>query len=894
VRFQSLEGIVYENLLRYLPIVKLHQQTRVRRITMTENKIFRLGLAALMLLAASLACSLTIITVDCSVADLIDAINQANAITAPSTLELDPGCTYPLTAVDNTTTSANGGSTFDYGDNGLPQITTPITINGNNATITRSSGAPEFRIFFIKDTGSLTINDLTLSNGLANRPGDTFPSSGGAIYNDGAYLEINHSNLLSNEATFHGGAIFTISNATTYVNDSTVHENTALLGGGIFIYHGGLLSIDNGEVTNNIAINGGGGISAPYGAELIVNDSLIASNHAGGHGGGIFKDRGSVRLPTTITGTTFQNNTANWSGGGVFILRTPLTISDSQFSNNHADEYGGGLGYQNNSTETVLISNTTFDANSAAWDGGAIHFSGESMSINNSTIQNNMAANGAGIHNGTADDPFTKYIIRTDTTLIITGSILQENIASGDGGGAFNEGVMTCGESTFVNNESYTLGGGIHNTGEIEILGCTFDKNRSGSDGGGINNHNIAEIRDSTFTNNASVRGGGVATSMGDTQIYDSTLSDNEASSEGGGIFNDGSMKVFQSTLSANEASTLGGGIYNIEEINVQKCTFEDNTASRGGGLAAAGGDTALINNTFSTNTATDSGGGLFNMGPSNEDTTPGGEMQASHITVAYNSAPTGGGIATSGGSLSIKNSIVALSPSGSDCHASAAGFSALGENIDTDGSCIGFTLKADPLLAPLANNGGPTQTHALKAGSPAIDAAPVCATVGGAAVSDDQRGVGRPQGAACDLGAYEEDQLTFLPYSCIRVRGITMLDGGGMRIQIETSNLPDGTYDATVNTDPFSCNTYTEYPDRLFCDGPRGDANTMATLTVFGQDGEEICIETIDIPPEDKEKPKRPQPEYQGCLWTGNLTTAPKCVVPCPNDAFSGAGCIP
>ena len=494
---------------------------------MFENNPFRLKFEVLVLLAISLAFSLASCTVDCNVPALVAAINNANANAAPSTLDLDPGCTYLLTAVDNTATSSFGGSTFEYGDNGLPQITTPITINGNDSTIIRAGGAPNFRIFFITDTGSLTINDLTLQNGIADETGTAFPSSGGSIYNAGSYLEVNSSTLQDNQAGHHGGAIFAISGATTYINGSTISDNTAPRGGGIFIYHGGLLSVDNSEISDNSASAGGGGISLEHGAELIVNASLFASNHSGRRGGGIFKDGGVDRLPTTITGTTFRDNTADWSGGGVFIWRTPLTISDSQFSNNQADEYGGGLGYQNNSTETVLISNTTFDGNSATWDGGAIHFSGELMSINSSTIQNNIAENGAGIHNGPADD--SKYIIRADTTLTITGSTVQQNIAGGDGGGAFNAGVMTCGESNFVANESTILGGGIHNTGEVEVRGCTFEKNKAGEDGGGIYSNNIAEIRSSTFTKNISIHAGG-------------------------GIYNNGLMTVAQSILSGNEA----------------------------------------------------------------------------------------------------------------------------------------------------------------------------------------------------------------------------------------------------------------------------------------------------------------------------------------------------
>jgi predicted outer membrane repeat protein len=935
---------------------------------MLEKNFFRLTMAAMMLLVISLACDLTTTSVDCSVPDLINAINNANSNPAHSTLDLASGCTYTLTAVDNTATSSFGGSTFDYGDNGLPQISTEITINGNNATIIRAGSAPKFRIFFITDTGSLTINDLTLENGFADRPGSAFPSSGGAIYNDGSYLEANNCIMQNNEASFHGGAIFNISNADTFVNGSTIRDNTAPHGGGIFVYHGGLLSVDDCEISDNSASTSGGGISLEYGAELIVNNSTIASNQAGRHGGGIFKDSGSESLPTTITGTTFQDNTADWSGGGVFIFRTPLTISDSDFINNQAEEYGGGLGYQDNSTETVLISNTTFDGNSAGWDGGAIHFSGELMNVSGCTIENNLAENGAGVHNGIATD--SRYLIRTDTALTVTSSTIQENTAGGYGGGAFNEGVMTCGESNFVGNQSATTGGGIHNISELEVNGCTFDKNETGLDGGGIDNTEVAVVRGSTFTNNTSTRGGGfsnisgeaeisdstfgdntasdrggaifnfgtvpgsspleilnceikdntaeygggIASSVGDTQISESSIIGNKATRDGGGVHNDGVLKVAASTFAGNEASTLGGGIHNVEEVEVRDCTFKSNLAGadggglntystaavsgstfnsntgfRGGGLASIGGDTMLINSTFSANEAVDSGGGIFNMGAMIGDTSTGGTLDANHITVAYNSAPVGGGIATSGGKMQIKNSIVADNPAGADCAVSNVDFSSIAENIHSDGTCTGFTLKDDPLLDILANYGGSTDTHALKTGSPAIDAAPDCTSIGGAAVSIDQRGHARPGGPVCDLGAYEDDSGSPLPQQkpCAFTASVNLFCRLG----------PDDTLYEVVDslTAGQSALVTGKSWDGVFAYvvGPTNNIICAVPMTAsFGKlsgDCEDIPVVVAPDVDESYDEVE----EQTGCT-VRNLNGGIVCVVPCPPRADPGDPCTP
>jgi hypothetical protein len=108
---------------------------------------------------------------------------------------------------------------------------------------------------------------------------------------------------------------------------------------------------------------------------------------------------------------------------------------------------------------------------------------------------------------------------------------------------------------------------------------------------------------------------------------------------------------------------------------------------------------------------------------------------------------------------VTIKNAIVANSTSGGDCFKYSGTFTALGKNFDTDGTCPGFTqvTSAQLNLGPLADNGGPTQTHALLPGSVAIDAVTDCTLVDGTTpVTEDQRGVPRPQGAACDVGAFE------------------------------------------------------------------------------------------------------------------------------------------
>jgi len=854
---------------------------------MSRNHVFRLLLTIILLLLISLSCDIFSSTVACNVPDLIDALNDANSDAGASTLELSAGCTYTLTAMDNSATFTSMGSEYYYGDNGLPMIATPITINGNGATIVRDSGAPDFRIFYITETGSLTINDLTLQNGFADDPGSAFPSSGGAIYVDKGILETNNATLRDNQASFHGGAIFVWGATTTTINGTVIDNNTAPHGGGIFVYSGsGLLSVNDSEVTNNSASTDGGGISLEYGAELEVHNSLIANNHSGRRGGGIFKDAGSERLPTILSGTEFRENTADWSGGAVFIWRTPLTISGCQFIENQANEYGGALGYQNNSAEIVQISGTTFDGNTAVWNGGAIHFSGELMTLNKCNLQKNSAVNGGAIHNGPAAD--SRYIIRADTTMSITGSTFEENNADEEGGGIFNEGELGCGESFFTGNTAKINGGGIANSGELEVIGCSLEENKAVSNGGGIHNILSSEIRASDLTQNSAAEGGAIYND-GKMIVAQCSLAGNEAATLGGGIHNTGAVTVNDSTFEKNNAEADGGGLNTYDQAIVSGCTFVSNNALRGGGLASIGGKTILTNDTFSDNTAKDSGGAIFNMGALIGDTSSGGELQANHITVTLNNAPNGGGVAVSGGFAKIKNSIVALNPSGLDCQASSAEFSGAGENLDSDDSCPDFTLKEDPLLDILANYGGPTLTHALKPGSPAIDAAADCLSLVGVPVTTDQRGLPRPGGAACDLGAYEDQTGKLVkaaePCTFTALVSLNCRLGPDNTLYPVIDSFKAGQSALVVGQSWDKVFAYVEGPiNQVVCAVP-----ATAKYGTLSGDCEDIPVKEAPDVDESYEK----EEEEQGCM-VRQQTGALECVVPCPPKAVPGTPCTP
>ena len=211
--------------------------------------------------------------------------------------------------------------------------------------------------------------------------------------------------------------------------------------------------------------------------------------------------------------------------------------------------------------------------------------------------------------------------------------------------------------------------------------------------------------------------------------------------------------------VSGQEGRESGGGIYNAGTLRLTNSTVSGNSAFNGGGISNFDtGTLTLTNSTVSGNSATDAAGGIYNRGTIN----------VSNSTISGNSATVAYSGIYNEGTATLKNTIVANSPSpGGNCGGGgtipATNITDGGYNLDSDGSCgFGTTNHSlsgtmdnplNPQLGPLANNGGPTKTHALLAGSPAINKG-----VAVAGITTDQRGVARPQGAAPDIGAFEVD----------------------------------------------------------------------------------------------------------------------------------------
>jgi hypothetical protein len=369
------------------------------------------------------------------VACLITALNGANTNGGTNTITLAAG-TYTLRDVDNTTD----------GPNGLPSITSTLTITGAGADTTtierQASGSPtppQFRLLHVAATGSLTLNGLTL------RGGGGLGLFGGGIYNVGI-LTLTNSTLTANTA-YSGGGIYNVGTAT--LTTCILTANTASrVGGGIENY-GGTVTLTTCTLTANTAGGGGGGISSSYASggsgTVTLSNSTLTANTAGTVGGGLFNSNydGTV----TLTNSTLAYNTAGPGGGGGIFNSGTATLTTCTLTANTANGPGGGGGGINNSGFLILTNCTLTDNTTNFLGGGINNFLGIAT-LSNSTLAYNTAKGGGGIDN---------Y-----GTVTLTNSTLAYNTA-GRGGAIENIGIATLSNSTLVyNTANGSTGGGIH------------------------------------------------------------------------------------------------------------------------------------------------------------------------------------------------------------------------------------------------------------------------------------------------------------------------------------------------------------------------------------------------------------------------------------------------
>lgn len=245
----------------------------------------------LILLTLTLLLTACTFDVPCDSFELVDTIHKANKNKVDDTLELAAGCIYELTWIEDMTN----------GNNGLPQIVSGITINGNGATIQRAEDADHFRIFQVGSKSTLTLNDLTIRNGYADGTGSSsYEDRGGAILNRGI-LSIDSVIITENYAGYVGGIYST--NSAQIKNSTISHNNADMLTNGLLNAGNSVMEIYQSTISENGLITYGDAIW--NNGTLRVYNSTISDNA----GVGIENDKDSVGPGVvTLAYVTFSGN----------------------------------------------------------------------------------------------------------------------------------------------------------------------------------------------------------------------------------------------------------------------------------------------------------------------------------------------------------------------------------------------------------------------------------------------------------------------------------------------------------------------------------------------------------------------------------------------------------
>jgi len=706
-----------------------------------------------------------------------------------------------------------------------------ISINGNNAS----------RVFEVSDA-TVVLNSLTITNGEHNNDNDY---GGGGIFIYSGNLTLNNCTVAGNSAnhSWGGGGIFNCPGNLT-LNNCTLSGNSAnnsyVGGGGIFNY--GTVTLNQCTLSGNSATDcysvngspGGGGGIGNYSGTVTVNQCTLSGNSAnnsfGGGGGGIL-DWDTLTLYNSIVAGNSPDNLFGW--GLTTSTGVNLTSGDPLLA--PLGNYGGPTQTMPPLPGSPAIDRCTNGTIFTTDQRGFPRVVGPFADI------------------GACELP---YVSVTNTADSGPGS-LRAAVANSASGG-------TIAFATNLSGQTITL-----TSGDLLLnQNLTIDASAL-SNGISINGNNASRVfevsnatlvlNSLTITNgednndqNFPSGGGGIFICSGNLTLNNCTVAGNSANHSwgGGGILNSsGNLTLNNCTVagnSANHSAGGGGGIYNGDgTVTLNLCTLAGNSATNcynanggdggGGGIFNDGGTVTVNQSTLTGNSANNSsgGGGIFNNS---------GNLTVNQCTLSGNSANNcwDGGILNFD-TLTLYNSIVAGN---------------VPDNLsvyDDFDDLTGVNLTSgDPLLAPLGNYGGPTQTMPPLPGSPAIDGC-----TNGTTFTTDQRGFPRVVGPFADIGAVESGNPIpgFTPVVTVNGDVVNPIGVGGVSLR---ETIAFATYNTTITFGPalsgatiVLTNGQLNVPNSITILGPGSDVLTVSgnhTSRVFNITGTEVTLSGLTI----------------------------------------------
>jgi predicted outer membrane repeat protein len=508
--------------------------------------------------------------------------------------------------------------------------------------------------------GNGTITDCSFINNTATNGGGGFYGNG--VINDCDFSDNSTSNgdgggiflsyessltnctLISNNAAQRGGGIFSDEGIESTLINCSFQMNSSQLGGGLYCDDGGVIDFIDCSFSGNIAESGGGAYHDHSNGSHSYESCEFTNNEATlGDGGGIYVVDVSWQFGFSLINCTLNNNSANTSGGGIYILEGYLTLTDCSFINNTATNGGGGLygmgefddcEFSDNSTSNgdgggiflsnhSSLTNCTLVSNNAAQMGGGIFSDDKDSTLINCTFQMNSSqlGGGFGVFGQYSETDFVGCsfngniaesgggIYTSDVNLTLTDTILCENIPQNIDGDYSNGGgncvAVSCDdfdddgwpddcspyEGTILVPQDYpTIQSAVEAAGnwdEIIIGPGTYTTN---SNSGPVINTLGKQIwihssdgPEVTFIDGEDSRIciQCVSGETAKTIIEGFTITNGYASLDGGGMFiSNSSPTLTNCTFTGNSANLYGGGMYNqYSSPTLTNCTFKNNTA---------------------------------------------------------------------------------------------------------------------------------------------------------------------------------------------------------------------------------------------------------------------------------------------------------------------------
>ncbi|WP_118951838.1 T9SS type A sorting domain-containing protein [Taibaiella helva] len=506
-----------------------------------------------------------------------------------------------------------------------PTITNCTFTNNTTSPYTSGGGGAMMNVGGAPYIAYCTFSGNSAPIFYGNPPNASGSGGGGAVTNSGSSPVFYRCTFNSNSAAGFGGAMYNV-NAHPTISYCKFEYNTVsspsifVRGGAIYNDPRSTLDLDSCIFSRNNGVFYGGAIYNDSVSLFRVTRCVFSYNN-GAYGAGIYSVYG---LADTLNLCSFNNNTANNSGGGIYVTEGKVIITNATFSGNKSNatvyDGGGGMYLKNNST--VTVSNCNFSGNYSGARGGSVYLDGAATlrsTFSNCSFDADSADYGAGIMS------------------IVNSPVSISNCTFNQGKGNQGPGaVMLAGNSSlpasyitgcsFTGNKSAWSGGGALQLSGllVSVTNCTFASNSTRtndatSKGGAIyitvyNDPGInPTIANCTFTNNTAYTGGGIYSEAQTADVSSCNFIGNTATYQGGG-FGGATIRLRNCNFVGNNAR-YGGGIY-PGGFPIEHCWFGANTARIGGGINSNSSLTSVVNCVFTQNTVDSFGGGMYNSAP--------------------------------------------------------------------------------------------------------------------------------------------------------------------------------------------------------------------------------------------------------------------------------------